>query len=159
MIGAGGVRPTGLNVEEVLDVDDEVLFAAAAEDPAERQVYAGGPGGTARLTREPGVHHAARQGNLMVTSSRSLRWFGPRVRAWRDGKQAGEIRSLAETPVLAPEVTFLTAGAHELRCALLLPRGHRRGSARLPVLCDPYGRPTAQPAVRSPHPHPPSPRF
>ena len=149
MIGDGAVTPTGINVDEVLDVDDEVLFTATAEDPAERHVYAGGPGGTARLTREPGVHHAARQGSLMVTSSRSLGWFGPRVRAWRDGEQIGEIRSLAETPVLAPEVTFLTAGAHELRCALLLPRGHRRGSARLPVLCDPYGGPAAQRVVSS----------
>src|SRR5205807_1493454 len=51
--------------------------------------------------------------------------------------------SLAETPVLTPEVTFLTAGEHGLRCALLLPSGHQRGSARLPVLCDPYGGPAA----------------
>jgi dipeptidyl-peptidase-4 len=38
-------------------------------------------------------------------------------------------------------------GAHELRCALLLPRGHQPGSARLPVLCDPYGGPAAQRVV------------
>jgi dipeptidyl-peptidase-4 len=62
-------------------------------------------------------------------------------------EQTDEIPSLAETPVLDPEVTFFTAGPHEVRCALLLPRGHQAGSARLPVLCDPYGGPAAQRVV------------
>src|SRR5581483_5455974 len=113
------------------------------DDPTEVHVYTAAPN-TSRVTLDPGVHHAARGGDIVVTSSRSLSWFGARVRAWRDGDQIGEITSLAETPVLTPEVTFLTVGAHELRCALLLPRGHRRGSARLPVLCDPYGGPAAR---------------
>jgi dipeptidyl-peptidase-4 len=147
MIGEDPVTPVGLNVAEVLDVDEDVLFAATGEDPAERHVYTVGPNGTVRLTPEPGVHQAARRGDLVVTSSRSLGWFGARVQAWRGGERAGEIASLAETPVLTPEVTFLTAGAHELRCALLLPRGHQPGSARLPVLCDPYGGPAAQRVV------------
>jgi dipeptidyl-peptidase 4 len=141
MIGDDPVTPVGLNVAEVLDVGDDVLFTATGEDPAQRHVYTSGPGGTVQLTSEPGVHHAARHGDVMVTSSRSLGWFGARVRVWRGGEQIGEVSSLAETPVLTPEVTFLTAGAHELRCALLLPRGHQRGSVRLPVLCDPYGGP------------------
>jgi dipeptidyl-peptidase-4 len=147
MIGEHAVTPVGLNVAAVLDVGDDVLFTATGEDPAELHVYTGGPHSTVRLTREPGVHQAARRGELVVTSSRSLGWFGPRVQAWRDGEPIGEIASLAETPVLTPEVTFLTVGAHELRCALLLPRGHQRGSARLPVLCDPYGGPAAQRVV------------
>ncbi|MGH2884773.1 MAG: prolyl oligopeptidase family serine peptidase, partial [Solirubrobacteraceae bacterium] len=149
MIGEDPVTPVGLNVAAVLDVDDDVLLAATGEDPAELHIYTAGRNGTVRLSREPGVHQAARRRGLVVTSSRSLGWFGPRVRAWRGGDQAGEITSLAETPVLTPEVTFLTVGAHELRCALLLPRGHQRGSARLPVLCDPYGGPAAQRVVSS----------
>jgi dipeptidyl-peptidase 4 len=144
MIGEDPVTPVGLNVAAVLDVSDDVLFTATGEDAAEVHVYTGGPNGTVRLTREPGVHQAARRGDLVVTSSRSLGWFGPRVQCWRGAEQTGEIASLAETPVLTPEVTFLTVGAHELRCALLLPRGHQRSAARLPVLCDPYGGPGAQ---------------
>jgi dipeptidyl-peptidase-4 len=147
MIGEDPVTPVGLNVAAVLDVDDDVLFTATGEDPAELHVYTGAPSGVVRLTCEPGVHQAARRGDLVVTSSRSLGWFGARVRAWRDGEQTGEITSLAQTPVLNPGVTFLTVGARELRCALLLPRGHQRGSARLPVLCDPYGGPAAQRVV------------
>ncbi len=149
MIGDDPVTPVRLNVADVLDVGEDVLFTATGEDPAERHVYTSGPGGTVQLTGEPGVHQAARGGDVMVTSSRSLGWFGARVRAWRAGEQIGEISSLAETPVLSPEVTLLTVGAHELRCALLLPRGHQRGSARLPVLCDPYGGPAAQRVVSS----------
>jgi dipeptidyl-peptidase 4 len=149
MIGDGPVTPVALNVASVLDIGDDVLFTATGEDPAELHVYATGPDGPVRLTSEPGVHQAARSGDLMVTASRSLGWFGPRVHAWRGGEQIGEISSLAETPVLTPEMTFLTVGAHELRCALLLPRAHQRGSARLPVLCDPYGGPAAQRVVSS----------
>jgi dipeptidyl-peptidase 4 len=147
MLGEDAVTPVGLNVAGVLDVGDDVLFTATGQDPADLHVYASGPNGTVRVTREPGVHHAARRGNLLVSSSRSLGWFGSRVQVWRGGEPTGEIASLAETPVLTPEVTFLTAGAHELPCALLLPRGHQPGSARLPVLCDPYGGPAARRVV------------
>ena len=149
MIGEEPVTPVGLNVAAVLDVADDVLFTATGEDPVAVDVYTGSLNGTVRLTTKPGVHQAARRGDLVVTSSRSLGWFGPRVQCWRGGERIGEIASLAETPVLTPEVTFLTAGADELRCALLLPRGHQRGSARLPVLCDPYGGPAAQRVVRA----------
>ena len=147
MIGEDPVTPVSLNVAGVLDVGDDVLFTATGQDAAEAHVYTSGPNGTVRVTREPGVHHAARRGDLVVSSSRSLGWFGSRVQVWRGDEQAGEIASLAETPVLTPEVTFLTAGEHGLRCALLLPRGHQRGSARLPVLCDPYGGPAARRVV------------
>ena len=150
MIDDEAVTPAGLNVGEVLDVGADVLFTAKDENPAELHVYvAGGPGGVLRLTREPGVHRAARGGDVLVTASRSLDWFGPRARVERGGEQAGEIASLAETPELTPEVTFFSAGPHQIRCALLLPRGHRPGSARLPVLCDPYGGPAAQRVLAS----------
>jgi dipeptidyl-peptidase 4 len=147
MIGENPVTPVSMNVAEVLDVGDDVLFTATGEDPTELHVYSGDPTGTVRVTGEPGVHHAARHGDLVVTSSRSLGWFGARVHVWRGDEQTGQIPSLAETPVLTPDITFLIVGEHELRCALLLPRGHLRGSARLPVLCDPYGGPAARRVV------------
>jgi dipeptidyl-peptidase-4 len=146
-VGDKPVTPAGLNVSEILDAGDDILFTAADDDPTQQHVYAGGLGGTARLTTEPGRHRAVRQGEVLVTSSSSMDWSGPRVRLWRDGEPADEIPSLADTPVLTPEVTFLTAGPHQIRCALLLPRGHKPGSARLPVLCDPYGGPAGQRVV------------
>ncbi len=147
LIGDEPVTPVGVNVREVLDVGDEdVLVTATGQEPAEQHLYTAGPGGAVQVTTEPGLHSAARGGGLLVTSSQSLGWFGTRVRVHRGSGGGGpaEIASLAETPVLTPEVTFFTAGPHDLRCALLLPRGHRPGSARLPVLCDPYGGPAAQ---------------
>jgi len=145
MVGGEPVTPTDLNVREVLDVGEhDVLFTATAADPAEQHVYTAGPDAVARVTGEPGMHHAARNGGMLVTSSLSLEWFGTRVRLRRDAVEAGELSSVAETPVITPEVTFFTAGPDELRCALLFPRGHQPGSARLPVLCDPYGGPATQ---------------
>ena len=149
MIGDEPATPVTVNVREVLDVAADVLFTATAEDSTQEHVYASGPDGPVRLTGEPGWHQAARGGDVVALTSRSLDWFGARVTLRRGGEPAGEIRSLAETPVLTPDVTFFTAGPYQLRCALLLPRGHQRGSARLPVLCDPYGGPAAQRVVSS----------
>jgi dipeptidyl-peptidase 4 len=145
MIGEEPASPITLNVRDVLDVGDDVLFSATADDPAELGLYVAGPGREATpVTGQPGWHGGARSGDVLVISSQSLDWSGRRVRVQRGTEQAGEVPSLAETPVLDPEVTFFTAGPHEIRCALLLPRGHQPGSARLPVLCDPYGGPAGQ---------------
>jgi dipeptidyl-peptidase-4 len=64
--------------------------------------------------------------------------------------RAGIIASLAERPVLPGlRVELLRAGRRELRTALLLPSWHEPGSARLPVLMDPYGGPHAQRVLAS----------
>ena len=63
---------------------------------------------------------------------------------------AGTIASLAERPVLPGlRVELLRAGRRELRTALLLPSWHEPGSAKLPVLMDPYGGPHAQRVLAS----------
>ena len=137
--------PGALNVREVLDTGADVLFTATADDPTQVHVYTAGPGGVTRVSQQPGLHTAARSGGTLVLSSSSLEQFGSSARLQSGGQDAGEIESYAETPVLTPEVTLLTVGEHELRCALLLPRGHRAGSGpALPVLLDPYGGPAAQ---------------
>ena len=148
MIGDQPVTPAGaaaLNVREVLDADTDVLFTATADDPTQQHVYTAGAGGVSRVSEEPGLHTAARAGGTLVLSSSSLAWFGTSSRVWHRGRDAGEIGSRAEAPVLTPGVTLLTAGEHQLRCALLLPRGYRPGPGpALPVLLDPYGGPAAQ---------------
>jgi dipeptidyl-peptidase-4 len=58
------------------------------------------------------------------------------------------IASLAESPALpVPRPDLFTAGGREIRTALLLPSWHEPGSAKLPVLLDPYGGPGMQRVV------------
>jgi dipeptidyl-peptidase 4 len=153
MIGDEPVTPAGaepLHVRAVLDVGQDVLFTATADDPTEQHVYSAATdgastGGVSRLTDAAGVHTAARGHDVLVVSSLTMQRPGARSVVWRDGQPLGEIASNAETPALVPEVTFLTAGEHRIRCALLLPRGHQPGTGqRLPVVMDPYGGPGAQ---------------
>ena len=144
-----------LQVREVLDAGEDVLFTASAQDPTQIHVHTAGPAGVTQVSAVAGVHTAARSGGVTVLTSGSLEWPGPRAFVLRDGAvgrgsgkestAAGEIGSHAETPVLTPEVTHLVVGEHELRCALLLPRGYKPGSDPvLPVLLDPYGGPAGQ---------------
>ena len=59
--------------------------------------------------------------------------------------EAAQIAVLAEPPnVPPPHPDLFAAGTREIRSALLLPSWHEPGSARLPVLLDPYGGPHAQ---------------
>ncbi len=178
MIDDRAVTPWTLQVRGVLDVADDVLFSASAEDPTQLHVHTwtasagrAAPGGEAhleevpggatpggpertgeirRLTRAPGVHRATRSGAVLVTVSQSLDRPGSSARIRAAGRPAGTFASTAEVPVLAPRPRLLTVGSRSLRCALLLPSGHRPGAAAaLPVLLDPYGGPAAQRVLRA----------
>ncbi|RLK61676.1 S9 family peptidase [Actinokineospora cianjurensis] len=129
-----------LQVRSVLDVADDVLFTASAEDPTQVHVHAG----DRRLSTVDGVHGAARAGGVTVLTSWSLEWSGPRVQVLRDGAAVGEVASLSVDPGVVPNVRLLTVGERDLRVALLYPTGHVPGSRKLPVLMDPYGGPHAQ---------------
>jgi dipeptidyl-peptidase 4 len=59
--------------------------------------------------------------------------------------EAARIAVLAEAPnVPVPHPDHFAAGSREIRSALLFPSWHQPGTARLPVLLDPYGGPHAQ---------------
>jgi dipeptidyl-peptidase-4 len=135
--------PPGLQVATVLDVGDDVLFAAN-EDPTELHVWrgAGGEVGVVpeRLTTEPGIHLAARAADVTVIVSELLEAPLRRVRVLRAGEEAAEIRSLAETPLLEARPTFGIVGDRDIRVALFTPRGVEP-DAPLPVIVDPYGGP------------------
>jgi dipeptidyl-peptidase-4 len=57
------------------------------------------------------------------------------------------VRSLVETSLVKPVVNLMHAGSDELRTAVLLPSWHVPGTAKLPVLMDPYGGPAGQRVV------------
>ncbi|HWG65419.1 MAG TPA: prolyl oligopeptidase family serine peptidase [Streptosporangiaceae bacterium] len=150
------LTPASLNVREVLDVDGtQVLFSASGADPTEVSVWLHGPDGLTEVAPGGGVHTARRSGGTTVLVSRSLDAPGPEVQVLRQGagdpapgRPAARIASLAEQPRLpAPRPDLFAAGQRQIRTALLLPSWHERGSARLPVLLDPYGGPHMQRVV------------
>jgi dipeptidyl-peptidase-4 len=135
----------GLQVRAVLDSGaEDVLFTASADDPTQIHVYTTGSGEPVRMSTVDGIHSAVRSADVTVLVSWGMEFAGSSVTVYRDGKPAGEIASRAVAPPFMPEVTLLTAGERDLRCALLFPTGYQQGSAKLPVLLDPYGGPHAQ---------------
>jgi dipeptidyl-peptidase-4 len=144
VVGDDEWTPDGFQVRAVLDVaDGEVLVTASEGDPTQTHVYRVTAEAVERLSTVDGVHSAVRGGDVLVLVSSSLDWFGAKVTV----STGQEIASFAETPVLTPDVRLLTVGERDLRAALLFPTGHVPGSAKLPVLLDPYGGPHAQRVV------------
>jgi dipeptidyl-peptidase 4 len=143
MLDGEPVTPPGLQVATVLDVGDDILFAAN-EDPTELHVWrgAGGEVGAVpeRLTTEPGVHLAARAADVTVIVSELLEPPLRRVRVLRAGQPVTEIHSLAETPLIEARPTFGIVGDRDIRIALFTPQG-AEPDAPLPVIVDPYGGP------------------
>ncbi len=134
------ITPPGLHVATVLDVGDDVLFAAS-EDPTELHVWRGAGGeAPVRLTTEPGVHLAARAADVTVVASELADRRLRRVAVLRGDAEVAEIGSLGEEPVLEAKPTFAVVGARDLRVALFTP-GDAEPQAPLPVLVDPYGGP------------------
>jgi len=135
------VTPPGLQVEEVLSVDADTVLFAGREEPTERHLWAWSTeAGPTRVTATPGVYDGRRAGGVTVVDARTL--DGATVTV--DGH---EVRSLAAVPPIRPVVRLLALGERALRTAVLFPTGHEPGSARLPVLLDPYGGSAAQRAV------------
>jgi dipeptidyl-peptidase-4 len=139
------VTPDGLNVREVIDVDGETVLFAASTEPAEIHLWTyTSDSGLAAVTEHPGVHSGCRAGGTTVVVAQSLEHDGPSVTVHGPDGSAGQIASLVETPVVRPSVELFLAGERELRAAILFPTGHVPGSAKLPVLLDPYGGPAGQ---------------
>jgi dipeptidyl-peptidase 4 len=148
---AAPVTPPGLQVRAVADTDgDAVLFTASGEDPTAVGLWLHGAGGLVRLSADGGVSTGHRAGGTTVLLSRSLDEPGVTAAVSTD-RRPGEkitIGSLAELPALpVPRPDLFTVGGREIRTALLLPSWHEPGSAKLPVLLDPYGGPGMQRVV------------
>jgi dipeptidyl-peptidase-4 len=161
---AAPVTPAGMQVREILSVDgDTVLFAASRDDPTDTGVWAyssdeltrvsvDGPDGPDGPDQLRGVHSAVGAGGTIVLTVRSTAQTGAVTSVLRHAAAHGTvpavvatIASLAERPIIGgPWVEFLQAGPRQLRTALVLPTWYEPGSAKLPVLMDPYGGPHMQ---------------
>ncbi|HTT51511.1 MAG TPA: prolyl oligopeptidase family serine peptidase [Streptosporangiaceae bacterium] len=146
---APAVTPATMQVRDVLGTDqDTVLFTASGPEPTEIGLWRYCPStGLGQVSPPGGVHGGTRSGGTTVLVSRTLAEPGARTETWRDTEPDRRIpvASLAARPHLpAPRPDLFPAGPRQVRTALLLPSWHRPGSARLPVLLDPYGGPHSQ---------------
>ena len=152
------VTPPDLQVRGVLDVDGDTVLMAASVDATEVGLWTYGPDGLTEHGLEPGLVSGRRAGGITVITSRSLRSSAARTEVFREGYAGtyAQIESRAERPNLevppgsrpatpAPEI--IKAGPRDVRTAVVFPSWHQPGSARLPVLMDPYGGPHGQRVV------------
>lgn len=145
IIGDQPVTPPTLQVREVLDVDgDAVLFRASGE-PTEIALWAYRNGRITLVSpAEGGVYSGHTAGGTLVVTGQTLHSEGSTAHVSHNGTPRGNIVSHAERPGLDLRVSLIRAGERDLSTAVLFPSGHVPGSAKLPVLMDPYGGPHAQ---------------
>ncbi|MQA02287.1 MAG: prolyl oligopeptidase family serine peptidase [Streptosporangiales bacterium] len=145
------VTPDGTQVRHVLAADDDGVLVSASIEPTEVQVLEWRPEGTlTAVSTGPGVHTAVRAGGTTVVTSSTLDSDQAQSTVTvRSTDTSWLVRSFTDTPAVRPAVELLRAGDRELRTAVLFPTGHQPGSARLPVLLDPYGGPHAQRVLAS----------
>jgi len=136
-----------------------VIIANDPKVPTESHVWlASTAGDVAPATTEPGVHAASVGGTTVVIRRAHLDAPGSSFTVHtatgnRLSRTDTSIDSLAETPLIAPNVELMRAGERDLAVAVLFPRDFNPETAekneRLPVLLDPYGGPHAQRVVAS----------
>jgi dipeptidyl-peptidase-4 len=141
------VTPPGLQIREVLGARDESVLFTASEEPTETHLWSYAPeGGLVRISEEPGLHSGAAAGGTLVHHAHTGN--GHAVSVLRKGGPVGAIASLQAEPLVAPRITWFSAGEHGVRSALLLPSWYEPGQ-RLPVLMAPYSGPALQLVVRA----------
>ena len=135
------LSPPHLNVTGVADASGDRIIVTAQPGPMDQHVYAIDRDGTvSALTSGDSINSVASSAGGMVIASTDSERMGTRYVA-RLTHGSGDITSLAEVPVVHPEVTFHRVTDRALSCAVLWPTGHVHGSQQLPVVMAPYGGP------------------
>ena len=133
-----------IDVREIVDVGEDIVFLATGTDPAVTRVWRWRADGTREALSPPvGLAYASARAGTVIVCHRSLDADGLTVTV-RRGAVAHEVGSRALTPPFAPNVQILDRAA--IPTAVVWPRDHRAGTA-LPVLVASYGGPRAQMVV------------
>jgi len=153
LVGDEAVTGAELEVREILDVDADVVLFSASVERTEVGIYtwsrANGVTQAFRDLSTGGVCRARRAGGTTLLMRRDLESAGLRVSVHSADRPVAHIESFAETPAISLNVRLATLGDRGLRSAVLFPHGYAPGSARLPVLLDPYGGPGHQKVTAS----------
>lgn len=137
--------PHGLQVRNVLGVDETSVVASVVPRVASISVARLGFDGSVTLLSDPaGVATGAVGGDTLVTQYRSLADFSTTTTVVSRARPSGSISGGAETPPLRLNRVSLQVGGRGYPTTVLFPADHVLGSRRLPVLMDPYGGPHGQ---------------
>jgi len=138
------------------DVSEQqgTAYVTATEKPTEGHLFAvplaGGP--PTRLSSEPGLHYG-----LAIARDKPVHFHqydlaggrsGTRV-AGADGKTIGELRSVAEEPLVRPKYELVTAGERSLWAAIVRPRLFDE-TKKYPVIVHVYGGPLSNTVGNAP---------
>jgi dipeptidyl-peptidase 4 len=150
LVGGVAVTPPGLELREVLDVDDDSVLFSASEEPTEIHVWTwSAQAGLMRISDGEGVNGGRRSAGTILVTTRSLADPGLTVSVRRGAEIVATIDSVSEVPVVSPRVAIQRVGNDQLRSAVLWPSSHVAGRKKLPVLLDPYGGPSSQRVLAS----------
>jgi dipeptidyl-peptidase-4 len=143
VVDGSPITPPGLQVAAVIDASASDVLILGGEDPVTPSLHAVGYDG--RVTTHPvearTMVQGRRKGDITLTSRTGLDSTSTSVSVWRDNARVAVIDSLAETPVITPQVHLMRGGERALDIAVLFPTDHVPGSRCLPVIMSPYGGP------------------
>ena len=140
---------TRLQVRSVVSVGDTIVFTAnELETPWITDVwtYNIALDTQERLTRSNGSVSLSGTADAYVSRTSTLATIGAEFEFVSATKRFS-IRSLAETPLVKPNVRIMAVGPRQIPVAILLPNDGL--TTPLPVLFDPYGGPHAQRVVNA----------
>ena len=146
VVDGAALTPPDLQVQAVMDAGDADVLVLAATNPVTPGLHRVAYDGTVTqaFALDDAMVQGRRSGEVVITSTTRLGSTATTVAVWRGDARVAEIASLAETPVISPQVHLMRGGERDLDIAVLFPTGHVPGSARLPVIMSPYGGPHAR---------------
>lgn len=149
IVDGAPVTPTGLQVRSVVSGGSRIVFTAnEMETPWVVNAWSVNPDGSGldHVTPVEGVVSIVSTGSVHITRTSTL--SSPRASfSVRSDNRETALHSLAEEPLVHPNVRIMTVGPRGVPVAVLTPRDGR--DTKLPVLFDPYGGPHAQRVLSS----------
>ena len=137
------VTPVELQVRSVIAVTDDsvVVQANPIDDATQLHVWRWDDAGLRPIADAPGVHTASIGGATTVVRTATIDAPGSTTEVRPTDGTSITIESLAERPLVSPNLEILHVGERRLATAVLFP--HEHDGTLLPVLLDPYGGPHA----------------